>query len=545
MTRLHFLLLEDSALDAELVQATLLGGGVESELTLVTTRAEFLSALEMDSFDLILSDYSLPDFDGISALELALRICPEIPFIFVSATLGEELAIEALKNGATDYVLKQRLWRLVPSVQRALREARERRHRRQAETDRDRFFTGLEQNNLTLQTLVESCPLSVVFLDMKGTVKLWNRAAEIIFGWSADEAVGQFLPSAIDHRAAFLANLQAVLQGQSLMSLEVQRTRKDGQTVDLEIWATLIFDAEGNPGCLSISADIGDRKRAERSLQKQNEQLRLLSEQLTQANRIKDEFLAVLSHELRTPLNPILGWARILRTKQCDQLTTARALEIIERNAKIQTQLIEDLLDISRILQGKLSLKIDSVDLRPVVEAALETVHLAAEAKSIAVQFCLEGERSDRPEFLVLGDPNRLQQIVWNLLSNAVKFTPIGGSIAVCLSMRDLSAEEPSVEELHQVSDTATRQVQLRVSDTGQGISSDFLPYLFDYFRQADSSATRTFGGLGLGLTIVHHLVQLHGGTVQADSAGEEQGATFTIRLPWHEAVQKLAEPPL
>ena len=231
-------------------------------------------------------------------------------------------------------------------------------------------------------------------------------------------------------------------------------------------------------------------------------------EQLVQANRIKDEFLAVLSHELRTPLNPILGWSKLLQTKKYDQATTTRALETIERNAKLQTQLIEDLLDVSRILQGKLSLNIAPVNLESAIAAAIETVRLAAEAKLIQINTVLEPNIGQ-----VTGDSGRLQQVIWNLLFNAIKFTPQGGQVEI--SLQSLGS-----------------QAQLRVSDTGKGISPDFLPYVFDYFRQADGATTRKFGGLGLGLAIVRHIVELHGGTVQAESLGEEQGATFTVVLP-------------
>jgi PAS domain S-box-containing protein len=226
------------------------------------------------------------------------------------------------------------------------------------------------------------------------------------------------------------------------------------------------------------------------------------------ANRIKDEFLAVLSHELRTPLNPILGWAKLLRTRKFDEPTKIRALETIERNAKLQTQLIGDLLDVSRILQGKVRLNLYAVDLKIAIAAALETVRLAAEAKSIEIKTVLSNDIGK-----VLGDSDRLQQVMWNLLSNAVKFTPIEGQVEVRLEQVGLDA-------------------QIQVIDTGKGIIPEFLPYVFDYFRQADAKTTRVFGGLGLGLAIVRHLVELHGGTVQAESLGEGQGATFTVRLP-------------
>ncbi|MEH2181936.1 hybrid sensor histidine kinase/response regulator [Nostoc sp.] len=230
------------------------------------------------------------------------------------------------------------------------------------------------------------------------------------------------------------------------------------------------------------------------------------------ANRIKDEFLAVLSHELRSPLNPILGWSKLLQTKKLDEKTIPQALKTIERNAKLQAQLIEDLLDISRILQGKISLNIYPVDLTSVILAAMETVRLSAEAKSIEMHISLEPNLGQ-----VLGDSSRLQQIVWNLLSNAVKFTPEGGRIDIRLSSCFKSNSNSAI---------------IQVSDTGKGIDPNFLPYVFEYFRQENSSTTRKFGGLGLGLAIVRHLVELHGGTVQVESEGEDRGATFTVRLP-------------
>ncbi|WP_414543409.1 PAS domain S-box protein [Nostoc sp. CCY0012] len=231
--------------------------------------------------------------------------------------------------------------------------------------------------------------------------------------------------------------------------------------------------------------------------------------QAEEANCIKDEFLAVLSHELRSPLNPILGWSKLLQSRKFDESKTTAALATIERNARLQAQLIEDLLDVSRILQGKLTLNVDKVNLATTITAAMETVHLAAKAKSIKLKF---QPHTDAP-VLVMGDPNRLQQVVWNLLSNAVKFTPPGGQVQVCLEQID-------------------SHIQIQVIDTGKGIDPPFLSYVFDYFRQADSATTRKFGGLGLGLAIVRQLVELHGGTVGADSPGEGKGATFTVQLP-------------
>ncbi len=226
------------------------------------------------------------------------------------------------------------------------------------------------------------------------------------------------------------------------------------------------------------------------------------------ANRIKDEFLATLSHELRTPLTSLLGWASLLRGPDIDDLLLAKGLQTIERNARIQTQLIDDLLDVSRIISGKLNLEVQSVDISSAVEAAITVVRPASEAKGIRLSYTRDPVLGS-----ISGDSSRLQQIVWNLLSNAVKFTPERGWIEVQLRQRD-------------------EHVQLTVKDSGQGITAEFLPRVFDRFRQADSSTTRDYGGLGLGLAIARHLVELHGGTIRAESAGEDCGATFCVTFP-------------
>lgn len=270
-----------------------------------------------------------------------------------------------------------------------------------------------------------------------------------------------------------------------------------------------VRDAAGRMvGITGVSMDVSRRKLAE------EERARLLASerearlQAEEANRAKDEFLGTVSHELRTPLTAILGWARLLRTGNLDASTSAGAMETIERNAKAQAKIIEDILDTSRIISGKLRLDVRPVELAPVIEAAIDSLRPAAAAKGIRLEAALDPEAGP-----VAADPDRLQQVVWNLLSNAIKFTPEAGRVQVQLTRKD-------------------SHLELVVRDTGKGIPADFLPYVFDRFRQADSSMKRTYGGLGLGLGIVRHLVELHGGTVHAESPGEGQGATFRIVLP-------------
>jgi PAS domain S-box-containing protein len=691
--------------------------------------------------------------------------------------------------------------------------------RKRSEAERKQVEAALQETNQTLQALIQACPLAITAFDLAGKVKLWNPAAQKVFGWHESEVLGQFLPCVPEAKQdEFLANLHTIRQGQVLSGVEAQRQKQDGTVVDVGIWAAPLQDAKGNISCVSILADITERKRSEAermqllareqaaraeaeaaqrqltaifetspvgigfldqqqrfvainealaeinglsreqhlgrsiselfgeddpalvqvfetlyatgipfvspsyavnvpkrsdrrpgyynvyylpTIDRNNQvdsvlvyvvdvtervrleeaqrflaeastvlsssldyqitlervaqlavprladwcvvdvvqpdgfverlatahvdptqvswaqgvqrryplnpsashgiakvlrtgqpeyhpeisdaqlvstarddehlqilrQMRLrsvmivpllaqsrilgaisflstesgrrycpddlvLAEELARraaiavdnarlyglaqrdraqaeaANRMKDEFLATLSHELRTPLNAMLGWTQMLRKRNLNESTTARALETVDRNTRVLSRLIEDLLDVSRIITGKLRLNLRAVELASVIEAALETVDAAADAKEIQIETEL-----DPLAGAVVGDPDRLQQVVWNLLSNAVKFTPNRGRIQIRLAR-------------------INAQVQIQVHDSGKGISPDFLPHVFDRFRQADSSITRSFGGLGLGMAIVRHLTELHGGTVEAASPGEGQGATFTIKLP-------------
>jgi PAS domain S-box-containing protein len=942
---LKFLLLEDNLEDADVIRGTLSDGGIDYEILRVETHCDFVSALQTNEFDLIIANYGLSGFDGLSALKIARNLCPNLPFIFVSATLGEELAIKTLKQGATDYVLKQRLGRLVPSVERSLREAREHQRakllfleqKRLLELialgnsldsclsalcdsvsrlnatracflltdarrttfprsitpdfppsfgaglkdapindlcigtcgeavyrgqqiscsdilnddrwsrewrdlcvshgilachskpvlgvdglplgslmlcfdearmptnweyqlaefgtqvasivfERDRSTLALEKSKEKYRTLFESidegfCICEMLF-DQKGepqdyrflevnpifemmtglkratgktarelvpdlepfwfqtygrvvmtgepvrfeqrslVMQRWfdvnafcigepqNHQFAVLFtnisnrkqieqererfllvgsdlqvitgndgyfqwvsptfertlGWTASEMLSRpwtdFVHS--EDLSRTITETENLFLGNQTLNFENRYRHQDGS------YRWLLWKAQAHPEeqvIYGAAVDITERKQAEETLRAKNERLKLLSEttsellsnencqslleslsqklsthlnleiyvhylltedgqrlqliahggisdeiataakflelgqavcgyvvqqqktvvmenalestsplalplrtlgirtyvshplivnnraigtlsfgtrdrdrftleelelmqtacnqmstalqrshllevlqqraaELAEVNRIKDEFLAIVSHELRTPLNPILGWTNLLRKGKLDEAKTADALEIIERNTKLQVQLIEDLLDISRILRGKLSLNVIPVDLNVVIKAALETVRLAAEAKSLQIQTILS------PKVVrVNADIGRLQQVVWNLLSNAVKFTPQKGQITLELT-------------------TVEGHAQIQVTDTGKGIDPDFLPYIFEHFRQEDGAITRKFGGLGLGLAIVRYLVELHGGTVWAESPGIGQGATFTVKLP-------------
>ncbi len=768
---LNILLLEDSPLDAELIEAYLVDGGLEFSVRCVETREDFVTALEKNCYDIILADYMLPEFNGLEALEIARVSCPGLPFIFVSATLGEEVAIETLKNGATDYVLKGRLMRLVPSIQRALREVQERLDRKQAEkqqqesedrfrmmadtapvmiwmagTDKvcdyfnqvwldftgknlaqamdngweeclypedlqscfdtyetafdarvefqmevrlrrydgdyrwvlgtgvpryrpDRTFAGyigccidisdhklaeqeravsfereqaarfqaeetaiaLQQAKDRISNILESITDAFFAVDCEWNYTYVNRKAEEILGKSQSELIGKSMVDVIPHirelvsyqmahqarsekvtieyeafnlfvnkwfnvrlypsdsglsayfqdisdrkqteaalqaseeklRCLAEANLMGILFGDvnggiseandeflrmvgytrehlqrgelrwiditpaeylpldaigiaeakatgACTPYEKEYVRPDGSRIPVLIGYILL--GEKREESVAFILDLSDRKRLERELQDR-------AEELARLNRIKDEFLATLSHELRTPLNAMLGWTQLLRYRKFDENMTIRALETIDRNTRSLGTLIEDLLDVSQIITGQLSLNLRWVDLISNIEAAIETLATAARAKNIEIV-----TEFDQTSTRIFGDSGRLQQVAWNLLSNAIKFTPPEGQVKVVLRK-----VEGTISDRANLSSVG---VEIEVSDTGEGISPEFLPHVFERFSQADGSTTRSYNGLGMGLAIVRHLVEMHGGTVQAESAGKGQGSKFSVRLP-------------
>ena len=392
------------------------------------------------------------------------------------------------------------------SIQGFLKIMQDKTNQRQSEE-------ALRQSEARLQLALNVGRMGSWDWDMRSNTVTWSEWHFTLLGFQPNEfepSYQAWLRSVYpDDLAATEAALQRAMTEKVEYHHQYRTVWRDGSIHWTEARGEFSYDANGQPyRMIGVIVDISARKQAEQEREQLLAHEQAAREEAEAANRIKDEFLAVLSHELRSPLNPILGWSSLLRNRKLDAAKTAYALETIERNAKLQTQLIEDLLDVSRILRGKLNLNMAPVNLALTIEAALETMRLAVEAKSIQIQTTLEPNTGQ-----VLGDSARLQQVVWNLLSNAVKFTPNGGQVKVRLERMGTHA-------------------QIQVSDTGKGIAPDFLPHVFEYFRQADSTTTRKFGGLGLGLAIVHHLVELHGGTIQADSLGEGQGATFTVTLP-------------
>ncbi len=378
-------------------------------------------------------------------------------------------------------------------------------------TDRKKAETELKNSEQFNRSVFENSPDCIKVLELDGTLRAVNTnglclmeiddssrfiGKQWIDFWEGDE-----------NELAYQA-LQEALKGKSAHFEGFCKTGR-GTVKYWDVSLSPVFDAEGKPSRLiSTSRDITERREAEDERERLLKNEKAARKDAEIANRMRDEFLATVSHELRAPLNSILGWGRLMEKGKLDEATTAKAVSTIVRNAEAQNRLIEDLLDVSRIISGKLRLEVMTIKPINVVESALETVRPAAEAKGITLEI-----KEDAVVSHISGDPNRLQQVIWNLLSNAIKFTPNDGLVRL---------------EIERTDDF----VELRVKDTGVGIKEEFLPHVFDRFRQADASSIRKFGGLGLGLAIVRHITEMHGGTVHAFSEGENKGSTFVVKLP-------------
>ncbi len=385
--------------------------------------------------------------------------------------------------------------------------------RSEADREREQGQSDSQTSEERYRVLIAQVRSYAIFaVDLQGRATTWNEGVERVIGWPREEFIGQpferlFAPEDIARGSHRRELLRAAEEGS--VTNEQWLKRKDGSLFFATGITSRVVDAAGH--VVGFSKVVRDRTawklaQDERDLLLESE--RKAREEAEAANRLKDEFLATLSHELRSPLNAIVGWVHVLRRHTEASPEIARGLEVIERNARSQAQIINDLLDMSRIMTGKVHLNVRTLSLQKITAAALEGIRPAAEAKGIHLVTELDPDADP-----VRGDANRLQQVLWNLLTNAVKFTPVGGSVRIA-SVRDDS------------------HVELSVHDTGVGIPSAFLPFAFDRFRQADTTTTRLYGGLGLGLSIVKNLVELHGGTVRCTSAGQDQGSTFTVRLP-------------
>jgi len=368
-----------------------------------------------------------------------------------------------------------------------------------------------------LAAIVESSDDAIISTDLRGAIRSWNHGAERLYGYIEAETIGKQVSILIPPQRRYDESriLESIKKGERISHYETVRRRKDGIDIDVSLTASPIQNRAGDViGMSKTARDITWRKHVEEERERLLARESEARSEAEEANRLKDEFLATISHELRSPLNAILGWARLLRDPEVRETQLERALEIIERNSQAQARLIEDLLDVSRIVSGKLSVQMRPLTMNSTAQGVVADMLPVAEAKGIDLRL-IEDE-----EIKLIGDSDRLQQVVWNLLSNAIKFTPEGGRIEVELKR-------------------AGERAELRISDTGRGISPEFLPYIFDRFRQATRTDARARAGLGLGLTIVRYIVEAHGGSVMADSAGVGRGATFICKFPLAGAIQE------
>lgn len=373
-----------------------------------------------------------------------------------------------------------------------------------------RMAEGLLTSEVRYRRLFEAARDGILILNAD-TLNITdvNPFMSELLGYSRSEFLGKELweIGLFSDKDASQAAFQKLLETGYIRYEDLPLQTRQGESREVE-FVSNVYEEAGNQVIQCNIRDITERKRAEEERELLLERVQAARAEADTANGIKDNFLAMLSHELRTPLTSILGWSQLATESELDEAALKRALEIIVRNARAQRRLIDDLLDISRIITGKLHLNVQRVKLAPMIEAVIDSVRPASESKSISLQTTLDSNISP-----ITGDFDRLQQIIWNLLTNAIKFTPKGGHVAVRL-------------------ERIASHIEITISDTGQGIEPELLPYVFDRFRQSDSSSTRRHGGLGLGLSIVRQLVELHGGTVTAESPGEGKGATFQVRLP-------------
>jgi PAS domain S-box-containing protein len=520
------LMVDDRPANLVALEATLVPLG--HRLVRAASGEEALRHALHNDFALILLDVQMPGMDGYETAAL-LRKHPRtvnVPIIFITAIHRDsDHVFKGYEHGGVDYLLKPfdpTILRSKVSVFVGLYLAEKKRQREAALARQREREDSERRNEQRFRRLVDSMPLCVWALRSDGTPSYSNRSWQQFSGLVEKPGANGGRPMTVipidrpdlvhpDDAERVRTLWKRALKLQEPMELEYRlRRAEDG----VYRWHVGRLVPEHNDsgevvGWIVTATDIESQKKAEEDHSHMVIKERLAREEAEAANRAKDEFLATLSHELRTPLNAMVGWTRMLRTRTLSPEKSLKALETIERNAKAQADLIEDILDVSRIITGKLRIEIQAADLRAIVDAAIEAVRPAAEAKGIT----LDKDISALPEDF-FADSARLQQVIWNLLSNAIKFTPSGGRVDIIVAGRD------------------QKEVEIQVRDNGRGVHRDFLPYIFDRFRQHDSTTKRTHAGLGLGLAIVRHLVELHGGTVCVESAGEDQGATFTVRLP-------------
>ena len=498
MSELRILIIDDNQYDRALALREIKKFFPELQYKEILDEASLNTAIAEKDFDLVVTDYQLLWTTGLDILYRIKKQIPDCPVVMFTGTGSEEIAVEAMKGGLDDYVIKTP--RHYVRLAAAVRSAWQRWQQKQA----------LEEFKQTYYRFFERVPLGLYRQNSTGEIIEANSTLTKMLGYDrARDLQGKTLIDCYIESEAYL-QWQQRLQTETVVEFEGQVRRLDGETIWIRQNAIAVKDDRGTLiGYEGAIADITNRKQAELERIELLNRERKAREEAEAVNRIKDEFLATLSHELRTPLNAIMGWMQLLQLGNLTRSQVDKALDVIDRNARAQNQLINDLLDVSHIIRGTLELDLEPVNVVEVIKASLDTVAPGIKAKNIKVitQF-------NAKVVVVNGDEKRLQQVFWNLFINALKFTPENGTITVNLEVRE-------------------RRLLVEVKDTGKGISPEVLPYVFDRFRQAETkSSTRTQGGLGLGLAIVRHIVEAHGGDVMADSPGLNQGATLTVKLP-------------
>jgi PAS domain S-box-containing protein len=491
-------------------------------LVRATSGEEALRCLLHQDFAVILLDVQMPGMDGFETATLIRNRgrSRHTPIIFLTAfSTSDQMLFKGYALGAVDYLLKPLDPNILTSKVTVFVELFKKTEAvKQQAAQLVAVNAELRQTEERLRSLSTCSPVGIFEIDTEGECRYTNPRYQIICGLKGAESLEKSWLESVypEDRERAVASWSAYICEGRDYSEEFRFQTAQGIIRWVQVRSSPMLSGQGELlGYVGTLEDITERKQAE-EVRAQVIREQTARQEAEAANRMKDEFLAVLSHELRTPLTSMLGWSKILRSKKLDDKATSRALEAIERNAISQMQLIEDILDVSRIIRGQLRLNVSAVNLISVMEAALEAVRPLAEPKEIQLNTVLDTSVGS-----VYGDPARLQQIVWNLLTNAIKFTSKGGRVEVNLSV--VCGEEQQ---------TTQKYAQIQVIDTGIGISSEFLPKVFERFRQADSTTTRSHNGLGLGLAIVRHLVELHKGTISAQSPGSGQGATFTVKLP-------------
>lgn len=521
---LQILSLEDDPADADLILATLAQANIKCEALQVETGQDFVDAVEQGGFDLILSDHSLPTFDGVSALKIALEKAPDVPFIFVSGAMGEDLAIELIKDGATDYVFKNRLSRLAPAVRRAIAEAEERAARREAERSRSEAERILRESEERFRDLFEQAPVAYYDVDHRAVIRRFNRAGCALLGYDVNDLVGKFV---WDFAAPHLRDISrqatnAMLNGnEPTAPFELEIVCKDGSSIPMEVHATLIRDTLGQiTGLRSALLDNRQRKVAETASRKaeqytlelliKRDQLIEALESARQANLIKSRFLANMSHELRTPLNGIIGLSEILHDDLLGDLSPQQKeyMGDILASGHHLLDLVNNLLDLERVELGKMEFSPQVVDVEQLLTEVRDVLRAVAEANGIKVSVS-----SDPALCMVSTDPVRFRQIVYNYLSNAIKFSSRGGRV--------------QVRAILQEGETFC----LEVADEGDGIKPEDLLLMFADFHQLDRSQKRAGQGAGLGLALTKRIVEAQGGHVGVHSTFGS-GSVFFAVLP-------------